>query len=117
VSDQQSSGTGRREKLRSRGWSDDVDTRRARRPSQKIDAAEREDGGAHLTITPSWIYACSECGEERRISTEDVSTRTDCDTCRKTQLFEPLGELIYPEEDGNGRSIDTGSSQSGGDGQ
>jgi len=113
MSDKSADRTDRREKLRSRGWSGDVDTRRARRPSQKIDAAEREDGGANLTITPSWIYACTECGEERRIATEDVTAWTGCDTCGQTQLFEPLGELIYPGEDENRRAVETDTDQGG----
>ena len=90
----------RREELRSRGWSDDVSTSRVRRPSQKVDASERENGSCHLTITPSWLYACTECGEERRIACEDVVTWTDCDTCNEVSQFEPLGELIYPDESG-----------------
>ena len=87
----------RREKLRARGWSADVETRRARRPQQKIRASEREHSGGHLTITPSWLHACTECGEERRIASEALVTMTECSNCGTPRPFEPVGELHYPD--------------------
>lgn len=90
-------GSNRREQLREKGWSDDVSERRSRRPKQKIDSSDRKNRSGNLTITPSWLYACTECGEEKRLASEDVAGWDRCDSCEEVRLFEPLGELVYPD--------------------
>lgn len=78
-----------------RGWTRDIDERRGRRPKQKIDTSDRESGG-NLVLTPAWVYACTQCGHERRLATEDVGGWKDCPDCGEIQRYEPLGELVYP---------------------
>lgn len=83
-----------REVLRERGW---TDSRTRRRPRQRIDHDDRPNGGCALTITPSWLYACLECGEERRFASEDFVMYNRCGTCEALREFEPLGTLEYPD--------------------
>jgi hypothetical protein len=78
------------------GWSDDVDERRARRPTQRIDPEDRSERGGGLVLTPAWVYACEECGYETRIATEATITTTDCRGCGEITDYKPLGTLEYP---------------------
>lgn len=78
-----------------RGWTRDVDERINRRPKQKIETSDRSSGGG-LVLTPAWVYACVDCGHERRLATEDAGGWEHCPDCGELQRYEPLGELIYP---------------------
>jgi len=85
-----------RDELRDRGWSDDVEVRQQRRPRQRIAADEGRAGGEYV-ITPSWQYGCVECGETAFLATEDLAVMQPCENCGDSRIFEPLGELEYPD--------------------
>jgi predicted Zn-ribbon and HTH transcriptional regulator len=79
-------------------WTSDLEERKSRRPRQKIDHEERRKGGS-LVISPAWIYACTECGNENRLATEEDKTMQRCGECGEVTWWEPLGELVYPGEE------------------
>lgn len=79
-----------------RGWTDDVDERRARRPKQQISPEEGASGGG-MTITPAWRWACQECGHERRLASEATFGWDRCPECDEVTMYRPLGELVYPD--------------------
>lgn len=87
------------EELERRGWSTDVDERRARRPRQKIEPEDHAGSGG-LSVSPAWYFGCQECGHKKRLATEDPKGITDCPECEELTVFEALGELVYPDEEG-----------------
>lgn len=84
------------------GWTRDVETRRDRRPQQVIEPDDWPEGkGGGFVLTPAWIYACVECGHQRRIASESPRGFDRCPDCGETRRYEPLGELQYPDREGS----------------